>query len=116
MLSSESVSDIAINNCVLNDIKGNQINYYNHGKAKKLRDPRSEHSDLHPIAGSHDDRLKIAAWISPLNFKATQLDMFQKRAPNTGQWLLNSSEFNAWLVGSSETLWSPGIREIPLPG
>jgi hypothetical protein len=57
MLSSENVSNIAINNSVLNDIKGNQINYYNYvdrGKAKKLRDPHSEHSVLHPVAGSHD--------------------------------------------------------------
>jgi hypothetical protein len=60
-----------------------------------------------------DERVTIGAWISALNFKATQQDIFQKRAPGTGQWLLESREFNAWLVGSSEFLWCRGIRELP---
>lgn len=118
MPNSENISNIAISNSVLNDFKGNQNNYHiyvDHGKAK-LSNPHSEHSVLHPIAGYHDERLKIAAWISPLNFKATQLDVFQKRAPDTGQWLLESRQFNAWLAGSSETLWCPGIREMHFPG
>jgi hypothetical protein len=114
MLNPQNVSEsnIAINNSVFNDIRGDQNNYYiDHGKAKELCDLRTEPSILH--VARPDERLTIGAWISPLNFKATQLDVFQKRAPNTGQWLLESPEFNSWLVGGSETLWCPGIREMP---
>jgi hypothetical protein len=112
--ASVTDSNIAINNSVFNDIRGDQNNYYiDHGKANKLCDPPTEPSILH--VGRPDERLTIGAWISPLNFKATQLDVFQKRAPNTGQWLLESLEFNSWLVGVSETLWCPGIREMLSP-
>ena len=64
-------------------------------------------------AGFHDERRVIADWLSPLNFKAKQMDVIAKRAEGTGQWLLESEEFKTWLDGTSETLWCSGLREAP---
>jgi hypothetical protein len=41
------------------------------------------------------------------------MDIIAKRAEGTGQWLLESTEFKAWLDGTSETLWCPGPRGLP---
>jgi hypothetical protein len=64
------------------------------------------------IAGFHDERRVISDWLSPLNFKAKQMDIISKRAEGTGQWLLESTEFKVWLDGTSETLWCPGPRGL----
>jgi hypothetical protein len=54
----------------------------------------------------------IADWISPLNFKVTQRDTFEQRTEGTGQWLLDSHEFNGWLAGESRTFWCFGMRKM----
>lgn len=54
----------------------------------------------------------ISDWLSPLNFKVTQSDVFEQRVDGTGRWLFESQEFRAWLEGTSETLWCPGMREM----
>ena len=54
---------------------------------------------------------KILDWLSPLNFFATQADVYRRRQAGTGQWLLESQEFKDWLNGTKETLWCPGIRK-----
>jgi hypothetical protein len=54
----------------------------------------------------------IVDWLSPLDFKMKQSEIFQKREDGTGQWLLQSSHFKEWCDGTSETLWCRGIREI----
>ncbi len=61
------------------------------------------------------ERRAIAEWLSSLNFKVTQSDVFKNRQEGTGQWLLNSKDFKHWVSGTQETLWCPGIREIPSP-
>ena len=63
------------------------------------------------LAHSGPERAVIADWLSPLNFKVTQSDVLKQRADGTGQWLLESPEFQAWLSGLSESMWCPGIRE-----
>lgn len=65
------------------------------------------------ICPSDLEKQNIADWVTPLNFKPIHSDFFQKREVGTGQWLLDSKEFKDWRDGHLESLWCPGIREIP---
>ena len=53
----------------------------------------------------------IGDWLSPLNFKLIQNEIFHSRQVGTGQWLLECEEFLAWRDGPSGTLWCHGLRE-----
>lgn len=64
---------------------------------------------------SPDERWTIATWLSDLNFEEKQNDIFAERADGTGEWLLESQTFKAWVEGDSEALWCPGIRERLVP-
>ncbi|KFY22155.1 hypothetical protein V493_06811 [Pseudogymnoascus sp. VKM F-4281 (FW-2241)] len=55
--------------------------------------------------------LKVLDWLSPLTFEAKQDDIFERRQAGTGEWFLQSNEFQNWLLGSLNCLWctaSPG--------
>ncbi|KAI9878016.1 MAG: hypothetical protein M1830_002174, partial [Pleopsidium flavum] len=67
------------------------------------------------VSQRDEERRTISEWLSSLNFKATQSDVFKNRQDGTGQWLLDSTEFKHWVSGTQETLWCPGIRETPSP-
>lgn len=56
-------------------------------------------------------RQNILDWFSPLNFFKTQQDIFSRREDGTGQWFIESPEFQAWLSGANRALCCPGIRE-----
>jgi hypothetical protein len=51
----------------------------------------------------------IIEWLSPTDFPAQQHDIITRRQEGTGQWFLDSSEFQNWLQGSDKTLFCPGI-------
>lgn len=73
---------------------------------------------LRPILCSHftDPELRVIGnWLSPLNFKLVQDEIFYDRQDGTGQWLLESEEFQGWRDGRAETLWCHGLREISSP-
>ena len=53
-------------------------------------------------------------WLSPLNFKAKQIDVLSSRSDSTGTWILETEEFKDWAIGSGKTLWCTGIRK-PVP-
>ncbi|KAL6814598.1 ankyrin repeat protein [Trichoderma camerunense] len=53
--------------------------------------------------------LEILEWLTPVNYGLQQTDYFQRRHPGTGQWLLNSAEFQQWLHTSQQTLFCQGI-------
>lgn len=54
---------------------------------------------------------EIADWLSPLNFFATQNDVYARQQEGTCQWLLQSPIFKDWSLKGKKTLWCPGIRE-----
>jgi hypothetical protein len=60
------------------------------------------------------ESIDIVAWLSPLHFETKQKDAFSRHQEGTGQWMLDSKEFNDWFSGSGRTLWCPGIRMITL--
>ncbi|KAL8691378.1 MAG: hypothetical protein Q9224_004193 [Gallowayella concinna] len=61
------------------------------------------------LSGDLEKRQEVLAWFSPLNFSKTQQDVFARREDGTGQWFIDSPEFQDWVSGSTCTLCCPGI-------
>lgn len=55
------------------------------------------------------ERRNIEDWLSSADFAAQTSDSINLRQEGTGQWLLDSKEFQSWLHGTRETLFCPGI-------
>ncbi|KAL6825975.1 ankyrin repeat-containing domain protein [Trichoderma sp. SZMC 28015] len=56
-----------------------------------------------------DEDLQILEWITSTDYGPQQSDFFGKRQPGTGQWLLDSIEYQTWLSARKQTLFCPGI-------
>jgi hypothetical protein len=56
-----------------------------------------------------NEDLEILNWLTPIDYDAQQSDYIRRRQPETGQWLLDSKEFQTWLQTSKQTLYCPGI-------
>lgn len=48
-------------------------------------------------------------WLTPVDYSKQQNDYISQRQTGTGQWLLQSSEFQEWLKKRQRTLFCPGI-------
>jgi hypothetical protein len=57
-----------------------------------------------------DERRKILNWYSKRNFWKNQIDYFSRAENGTGQWLLDSDEFQSWVEGGKRFLWCYGDR------
>ncbi|KAF4438156.1 ankyrin repeat protein [Fusarium austroafricanum] len=51
----------------------------------------------------------ILDWLTPVDYGTQQSDYLRKQQPGTGQWLLESKGYQAWLKTSKQTLFCPGI-------
>jgi hypothetical protein len=53
----------------------------------------------------------ILDWLTPVNYALVQHDFITRRQEGTGQWLLDSAEFHAWLgaAANKQILFCPGI-------
>ncbi|EXK24229.1 hypothetical protein FOMG_19035 [Fusarium oxysporum f. sp. melonis 26406] len=51
----------------------------------------------------------ILDWLTPVNYGSQQSDYFGKRQQGTGQWFLESAEYQEWLDADGKTLFCPGI-------
>ncbi|KAL7923824.1 nucleoside phosphorylase domain-containing protein [Trichoderma austrokoningii] len=60
-------------------------------------------SELQICAVEHMDSIKA------VDYTLQQKDNFVKRQPGTGQWLLSSDTYRAWVDTSQQTLFCPGI-------
>ncbi len=56
----------------------------------------------------HGERQVILDWLTLIDYAPQQSDFISRRQAGTGQWLLESAEFQEWLK-SSKTLFCPGI-------
>ncbi|RYP43045.1 hypothetical protein DL770_011882 [Monosporascus sp. CRB-9-2] len=71
--------------------------------------------DLKDCAGElRDQRVNleqrtILDWITPIDYAPQQSDIINRRQPGTGQWLLDSAEYQDWLKDDKQTLFCPGI-------
>ena len=54
----------------------------------------------------------ILNWLTPFNYAAQQQDFINRRQAGTGQWLLDSAEFQAWVGTDKQTLFCPGIPGV----
>ena len=48
-------------------------------------------------------------WLTPIDNTPQQNDLIRRRQEGTGQWLLDSDEFQEWLNQEQQTLFCPGI-------
>ncbi|KAK2593679.1 hypothetical protein QQS21_008622 [Conoideocrella luteorostrata] len=69
---------------------------------------REDVAQIKSDLGRKED-LKILNWLTTVNYGETQSDYFARRQPGTGQWLLDSKEFQGWLATNKQTLFCPGI-------
>ena len=51
----------------------------------------------------------ILDWLTSIDYAAQQSDFVSRRQAGTGQWLLESVEFQAWVGGDQQVLFCPGI-------
>ncbi|KAE8142398.1 hypothetical protein BDV38DRAFT_277928 [Aspergillus pseudotamarii] len=51
----------------------------------------------------------VLNWLTPIDYGPQQSDIFRRRQPGTGKWLLRSVEFQKWLNTSRQTLFCSGI-------
>lgn len=61
---------------------------------------------------SHKDdqeRRKLLKWVSALNFSSQQSTILEQRQEGTGQWLLESSDFQEWMTNGGGTLLCIGM-------
>ena len=58
---------------------------------------------------SQKDREAILQWLSPLNFAVQQCDLSSRRQAGTGDWFLDSPEFQEWIKKDGGTLVCQGI-------
>lgn len=56
-----------------------------------------------------DEDLEILNWLAPMDYASQQSDYLKRRQPGTGQWLLDSADFQDWLKSDGQTLFCPGI-------
>ncbi|KAH9209728.1 hypothetical protein DL95DRAFT_449184 [Leptodontidium sp. 2 PMI_412] len=63
---------------------------------QETRDREQEHSN-------------ILNWLTPIDYAAQQQDFISRRQEGTGQWLLESEEFQSWINTDKQTLFCSGI-------
>lgn len=67
--------------------------------------------NVNKLVASQDEqkRQEILDWLTPVDSFAQQSDFIRRRQPGTGQWLLDSPEYNKWKVAKGEILFCHGI-------
>ncbi|ORY63953.1 uncharacterized protein BCR38DRAFT_474519 [Pseudomassariella vexata] len=58
---------------------------------------------------SSEEDGEIMNWLTPIDYGTQQSDVLRRRQQGTGQWLINSYEYQTWLNTSKQTLFCPGI-------
>lgn len=53
--------------------------------------------------------LQILNWLTLVDYGSNQSDILGRREPGTGQWLLDSAEYQSWLSREETVLFCPGI-------
>jgi hypothetical protein len=56
-----------------------------------------------------DEDTRILHWLTPVDYGPQQSDYISRKQAGTGQWLVDSAEFQAWLESNEKTLFCPGI-------
>ncbi|KAM0479934.1 hypothetical protein ACHAPX_004512 [Trichoderma viride] len=59
-----------------------------------------------------EDDQKILDWLTLINYGPLQSDYIRRRQEGTGEWLLNSTLFKAWVATEKKTLFCLGIPGV----
>ncbi|KAK8131809.1 hypothetical protein PG984_008247 [Apiospora sp. TS-2023a] len=70
----------------------------------ECRFPRFHRTYIAPIR-----KQEITDWLTPVDYAAQQSDFIRRRHPGTGQWFLDSPEYQKWLMSKKGTLFCPGM-------
>jgi hypothetical protein len=72
---------------------------------------RSTRDNVVKLVRHQDDQeyRAILDWLTPVDYTLQQNDFIGRRQAGTGQWLLDSPEFNTWVETDKQTLFCPGI-------
>jgi hypothetical protein len=65
--------------------------------------------ERHDRRDRYEEDQTILDWLTPIDYTPQQHDFINRRQAGTGQWLLDSVEFQAWLYADTPTLFCPGI-------
>jgi Cdc6-like AAA superfamily ATPase len=57
----------------------------------------------------NQERQTVLDWITPVDYAPQQHDYIARRQGGTGQWFLDSGEFQRWMSTEQQTLFCPGI-------
>jgi Cdc6-like AAA superfamily ATPase len=57
----------------------------------------------------NQERRVIIDWLTPIDYSTQQNDFISRQQEGTGQWLLDSKQFQDWLNRGKQTLFCPGI-------
>lgn len=85
-------SDILIKYVVLDTVSGTEAN------VKIVRSQLDRREDL-----------EVLNWLTPIDYGHQHSDFLERRQSGTGQWLLDSAEYQTWLNSGKQTLFCPGI-------
>jgi hypothetical protein len=56
-----------------------------------------------------EEQQAILNWLTPIDYAKQQSDFISRRQEGTGQWLLDSNQFQNWVIQGNQTLFCPGI-------
>ncbi|RYP23580.1 hypothetical protein DL767_008772 [Monosporascus sp. MG133] len=79
------------------------------GSQARLQDGLDRLQNHHEAREDADECKAILDWLTGIDFASQQSDFINRRQAGTGQWLLDSPEFQAWLQTDKQTLFCPGI-------
>lgn len=67
--------------------------------------------DVDKLARRHHEHEQqaILDWLTLNDYSLQQSDLFERRQEGTGEWLLNSCEFQEWVNQTKHTMYCPGI-------
>ncbi|KAL7802862.1 ankyrin repeat-containing domain protein [Trichoderma afarasin] len=67
--------------------------------------------DVHKLIHKqyNQEHQAILDWLTPIDYAPQNNDFISRKQEGTGQWLLESAEFQAWLKTNGQTLFCPGI-------
>ncbi|KAM6538209.1 hypothetical protein FALCPG4_000090 [Fusarium falciforme] len=67
--------------------------------------------DVDTLVGAKHDRdaTKILEWLTTVDYAPQHNDLFRQRQPGTGQWFLDSQEFQTWVTSKTRKLFCHGI-------
>ncbi|KAL1835780.1 hypothetical protein VTJ49DRAFT_6085 [Mycothermus thermophilus] len=60
-------------------------------------------------AEAQREREEVLNWLAPSDYSQHHADILRRRQPGTGQWFLDSPQFQKWLSNMPQILFCPGI-------